>query len=107
MPDTWCLMEQLSDLKVHLCRYCKGRIIWAESQRNPRARKEHEIERAPFDAEPDDYANYVLTTIPGKPPVFGMMGRNQAAGFRANGGHTYQKHFKTCTQWPKRKEWAR
>jgi hypothetical protein len=90
------------------CKYCGEPIVWAETQPNPRARTEagkREVKLVPMDAEPSALACFTLTKDPaGGRPLFGEMGRNQAAGYRASGGKTYQRHVKTCARvslWPK------
>lgn len=91
------------NLPIGKCGFCKELIIWAEEQPNPKARTKQEVKLVPFDAGSNDHALFVLTSIPGKKrPVFGMMKNNQAAGYRASGGKTFQKHSKTCTKWPQR-----
>jgi hypothetical protein len=83
--------------------------VWAETQPNRNARtpeKRAETKLVPMDAEPVDFGVIILTANPnGGRPLYGEMPtRNAAAGWRAAGKKTYQKHVKTCTQvikWPK------
>lgn len=92
-------------VRLELCSYCGELIIWAETMPNPRARtKLDETKKIPFDAEPDDHGRWALTPRAGKPPTCGEMAPGMAAGYRAAGKPTYQKHVKSCTQlskWPK------
>lgn len=91
------------------CKFCKEPIVWAETQPNRNARtpeKRAEVKLVPMDAEPVDFGVIILTANPnGGRPLYGEMPtRNAAAGWRAAGKKTYQKHVKTCTQvikWPK------
>jgi hypothetical protein len=89
------------------CKFCKARIIWAETLPNPAGRtpeKRRETKLIPFDAKPYPMSTWVLHLNGTGRPTCGEMKRGQAAGFRASGGSTYQKHVKTCTRvqdWPK------
>jgi hypothetical protein len=83
------------------CSFCKQPIIWTQEVPSPRAKNSRKV---PLDAEPNDTTVWTITPNPGDLPWLGEMRRNQAAGYRATGGKTYQKHVKTCTRvkdWPK------
>jgi hypothetical protein len=90
------------------CKFCHAPIVWTQTIPNPNARTPggKESKLIPMDAEPVDTTKFIITANPGDGrPLFDEMGtHNQAAGWRASGKKTYQKHVKTCTKvslWPK------
>lgn len=95
-------------MKVAPCSFCHEPIIWAQTQPNPRARtaaKRAEVKLVPFDSEPDSHGKWALTPASdGGRPTCGEMPYGMAAGWRAAGKPTFQRHVKTCPQvskWPK------
>lgn len=95
-------------LPVTTCNFCKGAIIWAETAPNRNARtaaKRAETSLVPFDAEATERGRWALTPRE-KPqrPLCGEMKPGMAAGYRASGKRTFQRHVKTCpnvAKWPK------
>jgi hypothetical protein len=88
-----------ANTKPSQCEFCRAAIIWAEWMPNPRARKKLDTQVVPLDVEPNDRVGVIaLTERPGQRPLAGEMTRNQAAGYRERGGHTYVQHAKTCVK---------
>jgi hypothetical protein len=81
------------------CEFCREQIVWCEWMPNPRARTKKGPQLVPVDPEPNDRIGLlVMTPRPGDRPLVGEMSRNQAAGYREHGCHTYVQHIKTCTK---------
>jgi hypothetical protein len=87
-----------------VCEFCARRIRWAYPAPSTRPRAGAKPPKPkPFDFEPDASGLFTYYEQDGK-GFYGLLGKGQAAGYRAAGNSTYQAHFKTCV---KASEWGK
>jgi hypothetical protein len=75
---------------MSICRYCRGRILWAITEKG---------HRIPLDPSPVDNGNVMLDFRPGDAPIATVLGDPSRAS-----GPLWLAHFATCKKLKHRKK---